>query len=133
MQTILSLSSGEVEFYEAVWCVCRTLGLKSLLWDLSLEVEVDLVTESWAVRGCVPYAVLERFGSSTVLRCGLGRRRSMTDWDHVSRGERNFGSRCRDLGFPEATMWRSLGMLELAIACGRAKHVLKMVGRLEDA
>ena len=34
-QTILSLSSGEAEFYGAVRCACRTLGLKSLMSDLS--------------------------------------------------------------------------------------------------
>ena len=38
-RTILSLSGGEAEFYGAVRCACRTLGLKSLLSDLSLEVK----------------------------------------------------------------------------------------------
>ena len=48
--TIFSLSSGEREFYGAVRCACRTLGLKSLL-DLSLEVKAELVTDSSACKG----------------------------------------------------------------------------------
>ena len=48
-QTILSLSSGEAEFYGAVRCACRTLGLKSLMSDLSLEVKAELETDSSAL------------------------------------------------------------------------------------
>ena len=50
-QTILSLSSGEAEFHGAVRCACRTLGLKSLMSDLSLEVKAELVTDSSARKG----------------------------------------------------------------------------------
>ena len=50
-QTILSLSSGEAEFYGAVRCACRTLGLKSLMSDLPLEVKAELVTDSSACKG----------------------------------------------------------------------------------
>ena len=50
-QTIFSLSSGEAEFYGAVRCACRTLGLKSLMSDLSLEVKAELVTDSSACKG----------------------------------------------------------------------------------
>ena len=49
--TILSLSSGKAEFYGAVWCACRTLGLKGLMSDLSLEVKAELVTDSSACKG----------------------------------------------------------------------------------
>ena len=50
-QTILSFSSGEAEFHGAVRCACRTLGLKSPLSDLSLEVKAELVTDSSACKG----------------------------------------------------------------------------------
>ena len=50
-QTILSLSSGEAEFYGAVQCACRTLGWKSLLPDLSLEVKAELATDISACKG----------------------------------------------------------------------------------
>ena len=50
-QTISSLSTGEVEFYGAVKCACRTLGLKSLMSDLSLDVKAELVTDSSACKG----------------------------------------------------------------------------------
>ena len=50
-QTILSLSSGEAEFYGAVRCACRTLGLKSLMSNLSLVVKAELVTDSSACKG----------------------------------------------------------------------------------
>ena len=50
-QSVLSLSNGEAEFYGAVRCACRTLGLKSLMSDLSLEVKEELVTDSSACKG----------------------------------------------------------------------------------
>ena len=50
-QTILSLSIGEAEFYRDVRCACRTLVLKSLMSDLSLEVKAELVTDSSACKG----------------------------------------------------------------------------------
>ena len=50
-QTILSLSSGEAEFYGAVRCACGTLRLKSLMSDLSLDVKAELVTDSSACKG----------------------------------------------------------------------------------
>ena len=50
-QTILSLSNGEVEFFGAVRCACRTLGLKSLMSELSLDVKAELVTDSSACKG----------------------------------------------------------------------------------
>ena len=50
-QTIFSLSSGEAEFYGAVRCACLTLGLKSLMSDLSLEVKAERVTDSSACKG----------------------------------------------------------------------------------
>ena len=49
-QTILSLWSGEAEFYGAVRCACRTLGFKSLMSDLSLHVKAELVTGSSACK-----------------------------------------------------------------------------------
>ena len=50
-QTILSLASGEAEFYGAVRRACRTLGLKSLMSDLSLDVKAELVTDSSTCKG----------------------------------------------------------------------------------
>ena len=50
-QTIISLSSGEAEFYGAVKAACRLLGLKSLLYDLGVELPADLVTDSTACKG----------------------------------------------------------------------------------
>ena len=50
-QTILSWSSGEAEFYEAVRCACRTLGLQSLMSDLSLEVNAERVKGQLSMQG----------------------------------------------------------------------------------
>ena len=82
-QTILSLSSGEAEFYGAVRCACRTLGLKSLLSDLSLEVKAELVTDSSACKGLCSRRGAGRFGTSTVLRCGFN-----TPWHDDRLGSR---------------------------------------------
>ena len=70
-QTILSLSSGEAEFYGAVRCACRTLGLKSLMSDLSLDVKAELVTDSSACKGLCSRRGAGRIRPSTVLRCGF--------------------------------------------------------------
>ena len=45
------LTCGEAQFYGAVRCACRTLVLKSLMSDLSLEVKAELVTDSSAWKG----------------------------------------------------------------------------------
>ena len=50
-QGVISLSSGEAEFYGAVRCACRTLGLKSLMTDFGLEVNAKLITDSTACKG----------------------------------------------------------------------------------
>ena len=86
-QTILSLSSGEAEFYGAVRCACRKLGSKSLMSDLSLEVKAELVTDSSACKGL--------WENSTH---PLSKRRgTTTDWDYSACGKR-LGSRCRNQG-----------------------------------
>ena len=81
-QTILSLSSGEAEFYGAVRCAWRTLGLKSLLSDLSLEVKAELGTDSSACNGLCCWK-----DSAHPLSCAVAstRRGTTTDWDHASR------------------------------------------------
>ena len=50
-QTIISLSSGESDFYAAVRAACRGLGLRAMLHDLKLEKDLDLVTDSTAAKG----------------------------------------------------------------------------------
>jgi hypothetical protein len=50
-QTIISLSSGEAEFYAGVRTVCRLLGLKSLIADLGRSFTGVLVTDSTAAKG----------------------------------------------------------------------------------
>ena len=50
-QSIISLSSGEAEFYGSVKTACRLLGLKSLLMDLKMQLEADLCTDSSAAKG----------------------------------------------------------------------------------
>ena len=94
-QTILSLSSGEAEFYGDVRCACRTLGLKSLMSDLSLEVQAEDV-----LRG--------KIDTSTVLHCGFN-----TPW-HEDRlrlpsvREKNLAPGVgTKAGIPEDTMGRS--------------------------
>ena len=50
-QTIISLSSGEAEFYGGVRAACRLLGLQSLFRDLGFELPVTLHTDSTAAKG----------------------------------------------------------------------------------
>lgn len=50
-QTIISLSSGESEFYGAVRAACRLLGMQSLLRDLGFELKANLYTDSTAAKG----------------------------------------------------------------------------------
>ena len=97
-QTILSLSSGEAEFYGAVRCACRSLGLKSLLSDLSLEVKAELETDSAACKG-----LCSRRGAAKIRHIHFPatvastRRGTTTDCDYSACGKR-LSSRCRDQG-----------------------------------
>ena len=45
-QTVISLLSGEVEFYAAVRGACRTLGLTALMLDLGFSMQAELRTDS---------------------------------------------------------------------------------------
>ena len=133
-QRILTLSSGEAEFYGAVRCACRTLGLKSLMSDLSLEVKAELVTDSSACKGLFSM-------------CGAGKSRHIhcpALWlQHaVARRQIAIPRRAgKDLapdvatkaGISEDTMWRLLGMFGLAKGEGRAKQALNMAGRQAEA
>ena len=60
-QTIISLSSGEAEFYGMVRGACRLLGLISLCADLNWTVKGTLVTDSSAAKG-----MASRRGAATV-------------------------------------------------------------------
>ena len=104
---ILSLSSGEADSYGAMRCACRTLGLKSLLSDLSLEVKAELVTDSSAWKGA---------GKIRHIHCPAL-------WLQHSVARRQIGIPRRagkDLppdvgtkaGITEDTMWRVLGCLD---------------------
>ena len=97
-QTSLSLSSGEAEFYRAVRCACRTLGLKSLMSDLSLEVKAELVTDSSACKGLCSRRGAGK-NSTHPLSCTVAstRRGTTTDCDYSACGK-GLGSRCRDKG-----------------------------------
>ena len=50
-QTIISLSSGESEFYSAVRGACRLLGLVALMADLGFNMAAELGTDSTAAKG----------------------------------------------------------------------------------
>ena len=51
MQSVISLSSRETEFYAAVRGACRTLGLATLMLDLGLSMKVELRTNTTAAKG----------------------------------------------------------------------------------
>ena len=97
-QTILSLSSGEAEFYGTVRCACGTLSLKSLMSDLSLEVKAELVTDSPA---CTELCSRRGAGKIRHIHCPAlwlqPRRGTTTDCDYSACGKRP-SSRCRDQG-----------------------------------
>ena len=97
-QTFLSLSSGEAEFYGAVRCACRTLGLKSLMSDLSLEVTAELVFDSSACKEVV-FQTWCGENSTHPLSCIVAstRRGTTRDCDYPECGKR-LSSRCRDKG-----------------------------------
>ena len=96
-KTILSLSSGEAEFYGAVRCACRTLGLKSLMSDLSLDVKAELVTDSSGCKG-----LCSRRGAGRIRHIHCPALCSNTPWhDDRLRSpgvQKGLGSRCRDQG-----------------------------------
>ena len=133
-QTIFCLSSGEAEFYGVVRCACRTLGLKSHLSDLSLEVKAELATDSSACKG-----LCSRRGAGKVrhIHCPA-------QWlQHaVTRRQIRITHRAgKDLapdvgtktGIPKDTRWRLLGMFGLAKAECRAKQALTVAGRQAEA
>ena len=127
-QTHLSLSSREAELYGALRCACRTLGLKSLLSDLSLEVKAELVTDTSACKG-----LCSRSGAGKVrhIHCPALARRQIGITRRAGKDSApDVGTKA---GIPEDTMWRLLGMFGLAKAEGRAKQALKMAGRQAEA
>ena len=130
-QTILSLSSGEAELYGAVRCAQRTLGFKSLLSDLSLEVMAELVTDSSACkwlcsrRGAMknrhihcPALWLQHTAARRQIAITRRAGKVLTP---------DVGTKA---GILEDTMWRLLGMFGLVKGEGRAKQALNMAGRL---
>ena len=50
-QTIVSLSSGEAEFYGAVKTACRLLGLQQMMKHMRWETNGRLLTDSSAAKG----------------------------------------------------------------------------------
>ena len=50
-QAVISLSSGEREFYAAERGACSTLGLASLMLHLGFSMQADLRTDSKAAKG----------------------------------------------------------------------------------
>ncbi len=60
-QPILSISSGESDFYGAVRTACRLLGLQSLMRDIGWDAEARLGTDSLAAKG-----MASRRGAGTV-------------------------------------------------------------------
>ena len=118
-QTILSLSSGEAEFYGAVRCACRTLGLKSLMTDLSLDVKAELVTDSSACKG-----LCSRRGAGRIrhIHCPALWLQHTVARRQISITRRAGKDLAPDVGtkagIPEDTMWRLLGRVKVE----RSKH-----------
>ena len=110
-QTILSLSSREAEFYGTVRCACRTLGLRSLMSDLSLEVKAELVTDSSACKG-----LCSRRGAGKIrhIHCPTSpfqhavARRQIAITRRAGKDLAPDGSKA---GIPEDTMWRNWATL----------------------
>ena len=114
-QTILSLSSGEAEFYGAVRCASNA-GVE--------ESHVGLVTGSQGRAGDgqlsmqgVVFQTWRGENSAHPLSCTVA-------------STRRGGTK---VGIPEATMWRLLAMFGLAKGEGRAKQALNMAGRQAKA
>ena len=97
-QTILSLSSGEAEFYGAVRCACRTLGLKSLMSDFLTGCQGRTGNGQLSMQGVVLQTWC-RMNSTHPLSCVVAStcRGTTTDCDHPACGK-GLGSRCRDKG-----------------------------------
>ena len=134
IQSILSLSSGESEFYGAGRCACRTLGLKSLMSDLSLDVKAELVTDSSACKG-----LCSRRGAGKIrhihcpalwLQHAVARRQIAITRRAGNNLTPDVGTKA---GIPGDTMWRLLGMFGLAKGEGRAKQALNIAGRQAEA
>ena len=133
-QTILSLSSGEEEFYGAVRCACRALGLKSLMSDLSLEVKAELVTDSSA---CKKLCSRRGAGKIRHIHCPALWLQHAVARRQVAITRRAGKDLAPDVGtkagIPEDTMCRLLGMFGLAKREDRAKQALNMAGRQAEA
>ena len=124
-QGVIALSSGEAEFYSAVRCACRVLGLTSSIFDLKLEVEAELVTDSTACKG-----LCSRRGAEKIrhIHCP-------TLWLQHAIARRLLSIRKRDgkdlvpdvgtkAGIASNHMWRLLGSFGIVKAEGRAKLTL---------
>ena len=133
-QTILSLANGEAEVYGAVRCACRTLGLKGLVSDLSLEVKAELVTDSSACKG-----LCSRRGARKIrhihcpalwLQHAVARRQIAITPRAGKDLAPDVGTKA---GITRRHMWRLLGTFGLAKGEGRAKQALNMAGRQAKA
>ena len=124
-QGVIALSSGETDIYSAVRCACRTLGLNSLMKDLGMEVDAELVTDSTACKGLCS-------------RRGAGKIRHIhcpALWLQHAIARRMLSIRKRpgkDLapdvgtkaGIASVQMWRLLGSFGIVKEQGRAKLTL---------
>ena len=124
-QTILSLSSGEAEFYGAVRCACRTL---------SLDVKAELVTDSSTCKVLCSRRGVERIRHihcpSLWLQHAMARRQIAITRRAGKDLAPDVGT---EAGIPQDTMWRLLGMFGLAKGEGRAKQALNMACRQAKA
>ena len=98
-------------------------GVERLMSDLSLEVKVELVTDSSACKGLAPDVVRGKFDAATRRQVAISRRAGKDLGADV-------GTKA---GIPEDTLWRLLGMFGLAKGEGRAKQALNMAGRQAKA
>jgi hypothetical protein len=78
-QETIALSSGESEFYGIVKAAAMGLGMKGLMADLGIEVEVQVNTDSSAAK-----SVASRRGAGRVRRIEV---RELWVQDHIARGE----------------------------------------------
>ena len=134
-QTILSLSSGEAEFYGAVRYDYRTLGYIVSYRTYHWNSRQTLVTDSSACKGLCSRRGTGKFDASQLVQhCGNNTPFTTTDCGqaHLSGKDLapDIGTKA---GIPEDNMWRLLGMFGLAKGEGRAKKALNMSGRQAQA
>ena len=124
-QAIISLSSGESEFYGSVRSACRLLGVHMLMKDMLWETEPELVTDSSAAKG-----MASRRGAGSVrhIHCPALWLQQVIAQRRLRIAKRKGATLSADVGtkagIPKARLWQLLGSVGVVRLTGTAHSQL---------